>query len=258
MKQQKGRAVVLILFVWGLAGALFGSLFAGLYQVLRVVGLQDWQPLVVGAAAAAMTTSAFYSAMPVALVGAAAGVMASIGYLMVAGHQVHLPIIAGVAAAAGIVAGVFYAWMGKRGIRPLAQTLAGLLAGIAGGALLALGLRVADAEIDMFPLAAGVVALVGGLFQLSRGWIASTSSGWCPRLLSAPVVAGLIAAVVGSSVWIMGGTTAFAVDAATKGAIEGVVNRVPAGLFGGMLGGAVTGVLLELMGMRLGDYEEAS
>jgi hypothetical protein len=256
MKTEKGRAIVLILFVWGLAGGLFGSLFAGLHQVLQVVGLEGWQPLVVGAAAAAMTTSAFYSSMPVALVGAAAGILASIAYLMVMGHQVQLPIITGVAAVAGVLAGVFYAWLGKGGTRPLAQTVAGLLAGLAAGALLALGLAVADTEIDMFPLVAGVVALVGGLFQLSRGWLVSTSSSWCPQLLSAPIVAGLIAAVVGASVWIMGGTTAMALDAATKGAIDEVVNRMPAGFFGGMLGGAVTGVLLELMGMRLGEYDE--
>jgi hypothetical protein len=148
--------------------------------------------------------------------------------------------------------------MGRGGLRPLAQTLVGLLAGLGAGVFLALGLSIADVEIDMFPLAAGVVALVGGLFQLSRDWIVSTSTVWCPRSISAPVVAGLIAAVVGASVWIMGGTTAIAVDAATKSAIDEVVNRIPAGFFGGMLGGAITGVLLELMGMGLGDYDEAS
>ena len=90
----KAAAVVLTFIVWGLAGGLFGSLFAGLHQVLVVIGLSGWQPLVVGAAAAAMTTSAFYSAMPVALVGAMAGVLASIGYLMASGHQVRLLTIA--------------------------------------------------------------------------------------------------------------------------------------------------------------------
>ena len=139
MKKNTGSAIVLVLFVWGLAGALFGSLFAGLHQVLQVVGLE---------------------------------------------------------------------------------------------------------EISMFVLAAGVVALVGGLFQLSSRWIVATSSGWCPRAISASVVAGLIAAVVGASVWIMGGTTAAALDPATKGAIDGVIRQIPSGFFGGMLGGAVTGVLL--------------
>jgi len=62
--------VVMTLFVWGFAGALFGALFAGLYQVLQMLGLIGWQPLIAAAALAAMTTSAFYSAMPVALVGA--------------------------------------------------------------------------------------------------------------------------------------------------------------------------------------------
>jgi len=257
MRKEEHPAIVLILFVWGLAGALFGSLFAGLHQVLRVIGLEAPEALVAGAAAAAMTTSAFYSSMPVALVGTAAGTMASIGCLMVTGHRVQLSIITGVAGVAGVVAGVVYAWMGRGGMRPLAQTMAGLIAGAAGGAALALGLMVADTEIDMFPLAAGVVSLVGGLFQLCRSWIVSTSALWCPRSLSAPAVAGLIGAVVGASVWIIGGTTAIGLDAATKGAIDGVVDRVPAGFFGGMLGGAVTGVVLKLMGMRLGDYDEA-
>ena len=244
------------LFVWGLAGALFGSLFAGLHQVLQVVGLEGWRPLVVGAAAAAMTTSAFYSAMPVALVGAMAGVVASIGYLMVMGHRVELLFIAGVAALAGLVAGFFYSWMGKGGMRPLAQTLAGLMSGLIAGGVLSLGLSVTGSEISMFVLAAGIVALVGGLFILSARWIVSTSSGWCPRTLSAPVVASLIAAVVGASVWIMGGTTAAALDATTKSAIDEVIAQVPSGFLGGMLGGAITGVLLELIGVHLGDFRQ--
>jgi hypothetical protein len=32
-------AVVTTLFVWSLAGALFGGLFIGLYEVLQVLGL---------------------------------------------------------------------------------------------------------------------------------------------------------------------------------------------------------------------------
>ncbi|MEA3275508.1 MAG: spermidine synthase [Pseudomonadota bacterium] len=251
MKRDKTAAIVLILFVWGLAGALFGSLFAGLYQVLLVLGVGGWKPLVVGAAAAAMTTSAFYSAMPVALVGAMAGVIASIAYLMVTGHRVELFLISSVAAVAGLVAGSFYAWMVKGGGRPLAQTLRGLLAGLAAGGLLAAGLSFYGGDVGMFVMAAGVVALVGSLFQLSERWFVGRISGWCPRTVSAPVVAALIAAVVGASVWIMGGVTAGALDSATKGAIDQVLREVPAGFLGGLLGGAVTGVLLELMGVHL-------
>ncbi len=35
MNNDNGAAIVLVLFVWGLAGALFGSLFAGLHHARR-------------------------------------------------------------------------------------------------------------------------------------------------------------------------------------------------------------------------------
>ena len=253
--RNKGAAIALTLFVWGLAGALFGSLFAGLHQVLMVIGLEDWQAVVIGATAAAMTTSAFYSAMPVALVGAMAGVLASIAYLMVTGHQVLLIHIAAISAVAGLVVGGFYSWMATGGGRPLAQTMTGLLSGLAAGGILWGGLELYPGEVGMFVRAATVVTLVGSAFTLSRRSIVRVFSGHCPRALSAPVVAGLIAAVVGASVWIVGGTTAAALDASTKGAIDQVLGQVPAGFLGGMLGGAVTGVLLELLGLQPGDDE---
>jgi len=248
--------LVLTLFVWGLAGALFGSLFAALYGVLGVVGLSGWQPLLVGAAAAAMTTSAFYSAMPVALVGAMAGVLASIVYLMVSGAQhIDLVQIAGFAAVAGVAAGGFYAWMVKGGGRPLAETTTGLAAGLAAGGLVWAGLVLVEHEPDMLIMAAGVVALVGSLFKLSERWLVGRLAGHFPRAVSAPIVAGLIAAVVGASIWIMGGTTTAGMDLAARGAVEGVLHQVPHGFLGGMLGGAVTGVILELLGMHLEDDE---
>jgi len=253
--KDKAAAALLTLFVWGLAGALFGGLFAGIHQVLVVMGLAGWQPLIIGAAAAAMTTSAFYSAMPVALVGAMAGVLASLGYLMAAGHQVRLLMIAGFAAVAGLVAGGLYSWMAKGGGRPLAETLTGLLAGLAAGGILWGGLAVYGEEVGMFARAAAVVALVGSLFKLSEHFVVSAFSGRCPRTFSAPVVAGLIASVVGASVWIMGGMTAVTLDPTTKGAIGQVLHQVPYGFLGGMLGGAVTGAVLELFGMHLEDDE---
>jgi hypothetical protein len=254
--QARASTVVMTLFVWGLAGALFGSLFAGLYGVLQVTGLSGWQPLVIGAAAAAMTTSAFYSAMPVALVGAMAGVLASIVYLMVGGaHHIDLLSIVGFAAIAGAVAGGFYAWMVKGGGRPLAETTTGLVSGVVAGGLVWAGLALYGGEPEMLIMAAGVVAVVGSLFKLSERWIVGRLSGHYPQALSAPVVASLIAAVIGASIWIMGGTMTASMDLATRGAVEGVLHQVPQGFLGGMLGGAVTGVILELLGMHLEDDE---
>ena len=240
--------LLLTVSVWGLAGALFGSLFAALHQVLVVLGFAGWQPLIVGAAVAAVTTAAFYSAMPVALIGALAGVLASIVYLMVTGHQVRLVVIALVAGGAGVIAGIFYAWTARVRVRPLADTLIGLLSGLVAGAVLAAVVAVFGADLGTFVMAAGVVAIVGSLFQLNQNRFAAMCSHWLPRAISAPVVAGLIASVVGASIWIMGGTTAGALDPKTVSAIDRVLDEVPAGFLGGLLGGAVTGVLLALLG----------
>jgi hypothetical protein len=253
--REKATVILLTVLVWGLAGALFGSLFVGLYQALVVLGLHGWQPLIFAAVAAAGTTAAFYSAMPVALVGAMAGVLASVGYLMVSTDRVQLPLISGIAAAAGMVIGAFYAWIAAGGGRPLAETLTGVLAGLTAGGLLWMGLTLYDGEVDTAFLAAGVVALVGSIFKLTEARIVGALSGRFPRTLSAPVVAGLIAAVVGAGVWIMGGVMVWSLDPATTGAIDHVFGEVPAGFLGGLVGGAVTGALLETMGMHLEEDE---
>jgi hypothetical protein len=255
LSRERFTAIVTTLLVWGLAGALFGGLFIGLYRVLEVVGMAGWQPVVLGSVAAAMTTAAFYSAMPVALVGATAGVVASIGYLIVSGQRLDLTLIAGIAAVAGLVAGSFFAWMVRRNARPLAETLTGMLAGLGAGMILSVVVYLYPQPVGPFVMAAGVVALVGALFQLNEHWIVQTCTGWLPAGLAAPLVSALIAAVVGGSVWIMGGTTTAALDMETKGAIDRVLSEVPAGFIGGMLGGAVTGVVLELLGFHLEEHE---
>jgi hypothetical protein len=257
LRKDRITAVVTTLFVWSLAGALFGGLFIGLYEVLQVLGLAGWQPVVLAAVASAMTTAAFYSAMPVALLGAMAGVVASIGYLIVAGPTPKLAFIATAAAALGLLGGAFFAWTTEAGSRPLAETLTGLLAGLGAGVILALVLGFYPAPVGTFVMAAGIVALVGSLFQLNEHSIVRACHGWLPGAIAAPVVAALIAAVVGASVWMVAGTTAAALDLETRSAVDRVLAEVPIGFLGGMLGGAVTGVMLELLGFRLEDRGSA-
>lgn len=255
LSRERFTAIVTTLLVWGLAGALFGGLFIGLYRILEVLGLTGWQPVVLGAVAAAMTTAAFYSAMPVALVGATAGVVASIGYLIVAGHRLELAMIAGIAGAVGFVAGSFFAWIVRRNARPLAETLTGMLAGLGAGFVLSLVITLYPEPVGPFVMAAGVVALVGALFQLNEHWVVQRCHGWLPDGLAAPLVSGLIAAIVGVSIWIMGGSAAAGLDMETKGAVDRVLSEMPTGFIGGMLGGAVTGMVLELLGFHLEERE---
>jgi hypothetical protein len=248
--KDKIASIITTLFIWGLAGALFGALFGGLYQVLAVLGLTGWKPLVIAAAAAAMTTSAFYSAMPVALAGAMAGVLASIGYLIVSGQSVELLRIAGTAGVGGILAGAFYAWMVTGGGRPLAETFTGVISGLLAGGILAALFATMGIQVSLFVLSAGVVALVGTFFQVSERWLVAHSARWFPAALSAPVVAGLIAAVVGASVWIVGVTTSVMLGSHAQTSANQILSAVPPGFLGGLLGGAVTGVMLQILGFR--------
>jgi hypothetical protein len=255
LSKERITAIITTLFVWSLAGALFGGLFIGLYEVLQVLGLHGWQPVVAAAVSAAMTTAAFYSAMPVALMGAMSGVVASIGYLIVAGPMLDLRIIAGVAAGLGVLGGAFVAWTSQAGARPLAETLTGLLAGLGAGVVLALVLALYPQPVGPFVMAAGIVALVGSLFQLNEHWIVQAVHGWLPDTVAGPLVAAMVAAVVGASMWMVAGTTTATMDLATKSAVDRVLAEIPSGFLGGLLGGAVTGILLELLGFRLEEHE---
>ncbi len=239
----------LSLLVWGLAGALFGAMFVILRALLDGMQFGGWQALVGAACIAGMTTAAFYSAMAVALVGATAGVLASIGYLMLAHEAIDLAHIAGVSAIVGLVVGMLLDWGARANAGALGVTLTGLLAGTAAGLFVAIALTLTPTPSTPIVEAAGVVALVGVLFQLNVQWLVEACGGsWIARIGS-PLVAALIAAIIGMSIWItvgivaMPGTEAIAVNRLLAG--------VPAGLMGGLIGGLVAGVVLQTLGVRI-------
>lgn len=108
-------------------------------------------------------------------------------------------------------------------------------------------------QTNMLVLAAIAVASVGALFQLSEHWLVERAVRRLPAALSAPVVAGLIAAVVGASIWFVGGATILMLDDRITSVFAEVASHIPGGLLGGLLGGAITGVLLELLGFHLAE-----
>jgi hypothetical protein len=247
-------AVMLTFLEWGLAGGLCGGLFAGLRPVMVVFGFQPLPALLAASAVAAMATAAFYSAMPVALIGTMAGVLASIGALILAGPELGLGIITGVAALAGFAAGSFFAWMATGAERPLARTLAGLLGGlIAGVALDVLALQTGY-PTETFAVAAGVVALVGTLYEVSARWLLRRGQEVVPRSLAAAIVAALIASMVAAGIWLLGGTPTVAFDGSSHDLLGQVRRELAPGFFGGLVGGVCIGLVLELLGFRLEEH----
>jgi hypothetical protein len=183
-----------------------------------------------------------------------AGVLASIGSLIVLGQDAGLAQLAGAAAVTGLAAGSFYAWMAESGGRPLAETLTGLLAGLTAGGALAVFASFSTHAVGTFALAAGVVALVGALFQVSERWLVLKGSGLLPGSVSAALVAALVASLVAGSIWVLSGTSAFGMGAIAQDSLGQVSGEILPGFLGGMVGGAVTGVLLELLGFHLEEH----
>lgn len=140
---------------------------------------------------------------------------------------------------AGAIAGSCYAWMVASGSRPLA----GIVAGVLTGGSLALAFVVTGEKLDMLVLAAIVAALFGVYFQILEQWLVCGVGGWLPNALSAPVVGGIIAAVVGASFWFMGGEMTALLDAQDQFAVGQVLKDIPAGLMGGFLGGSMLGLI---------------
>jgi hypothetical protein len=251
--KNKIASVFITAVVWALAGGIFGAIFTALHQVLIDLGLLGWQSLVVGGAVAAMTTGAFYGSMPVALIGAMAGMLGSIGTLMVVGSPVDLPVIAGVCGLTGLVVGLFHSWVMSSNAGPLGVLMTGLIAGSGAGALMAWGLHLGliAQPAGPFVIAAGIVALVGSLFQLARPHIVRGCFAWIPQGLGSPVVAGVIAMVVGAAVGIMSGNGLGESGLALTSELHQFFGQVPTGFVGGMVGGAITGAILELLGVPL-------
>ncbi|WPL15191.1 hypothetical protein Thiowin_00071 [Thiorhodovibrio winogradskyi] len=252
---KKLAQAVLMLFIWGLAGGVFGAVFVSMRYMLGDLGFESWYPLLIGSCAAAMTTAALYSAMFVALVGAAAGVLASIAYLMLYLQVVDLAIITGVAAGAGLIAGLFFNRGPEANARAFGVTLTGLLAGAGAGLAISIviALQLYAKPIDDMVVVAGVVALVGTLFQLNQHWMTRGFAGWPWTRLGGPLVAAWIAGVVGVGVWLMVGTTSAGLELDAGSSLKGLFEQIPTGSLGGAVGGAVTGLLLELLGFGLAD-----
>lgn len=250
---KKLARALLMLFIWGLAGGVFGAVFVGMRQVLGDLGFETWYPLLIGACAAAMTTAALYSAMFVSLVGAAAGVLASIAYLMLSQQVVDLTMIGGISAGAGLIAGLFFNRGPESNARALGVTLAGLLAGAGSGLAVSIALKLYPQPLDPLVIIAGVVAIVGTLFQLNQKWLVQGCSGWPWTRLGGPMVAAMIAGMVGIGVWLMVGSTPTGIDWGTEANVQWLFDEIRPGLIGGALGAAVTGLLLELLGFGLAE-----
>jgi len=215
-------------------------------------------PLIAVLAATAFSgtvTAAFYGGMKVAMVGTMVGVMTTISYLIAADHPEHMAPVLLIALVAGAIAGLLFSSWVRIAARPLGPVLSGLLSGLVWGGVIALSWKLV-AEPYKFVVAAAIAAgLVGVSFIYLVRWIGPRCAQWIPPPVSGAFVASMIAAVVAGSMWLVGSTTSGMADIATLHSVDRIMALVPDGLSGGLVGGAMAGVVLELFGVEWGVKE---
>jgi ethanolamine transporter EutH len=92
--------------------------------------------------------------------------------------------------------------------------------------------------------------VTGGLFTLATLRYAERVRVPLPQWFSVGVVAGGVAALVGAGLWALAATLDPTLDRAVITAINDTMGQLPEAFAGGMLGGGLGGVALELLSLR--------
>ncbi len=248
--KHKAALVLLRGLIWGIAGGFFGVVFLATLGHLVHADQGHWQ-IPAAAAIAGAVVGAFYSAKRVANVGAIAGSLAGVGYLIFSHPDTPEPwAVLGVCALAGFVAGALASGVfgGRRGALLIA--LAGLVAGAAAGVIAELMTALASSLDRMFLLAFVMAPATGVLFAATTIQFHRKVRLDLPAWLNVGIVAAGIASVVGVGLWVLSATLSLDLAPAHHAAITATIRELPSAFSGGLVGGALVGAALEFLGVR--------
>jgi hypothetical protein len=244
--KRKSGLVFLRGVIWGIAGGFFGIVFLAVLRHLQQAGDAAWQ-VVLAAAVAGSVVGAFYSAKRVAIIGAAAGSVASTAYLIAVSTPESPWPVFGVCAAAGFAVGAGASAIYERRRGALLVALAGLAAGAVAGVTAAVVGTLTGTLDQVFVLALVLAPVTGALFTAATLMLAERFAVPVPQWLSIAVVSAEVAGVVGSGLWVLSVPLAHGIDPALQAAIQEMLGQLPRAFLGGLLGGAIAGVALELL-----------
>jgi len=247
--QQKAGLILLRAIIWGLAGGFFGVSYLGFVKHLQQSGEAAWH-VVLSAAVAGAVVATFYSAKRVALVGTLAGALTSLLYLTIISKPTPAWHVAGLCAVAGLLVGLPVSQLYERRRGALAVSGVGLLAGSVAG-LGGVGItRLAPGLADVAILVLFMAPVTGVVFYLIALHFGERARSVVPHWLSIGIVSGAIAAVVGISMWLLSVTVGREIDPQLQQAVKAMFDRIPHVIAAGTLGGAISGAVLEVLGVR--------
>ena len=235
--------------LWGMVGAVYAALFLALWQVFSFQGLGIYA-FFFAATLAGAAGAAVYGSMQAAIIGTLTGIVASTAYMIAAARQVSLWEIVLVTATAGALLGGVFRLPAQFTRGEPAKALAGLGAGALSG-LLVMSLKWMVPAVSGIRVIAGLLVVATGILYVSsvNWWVANVESR-IPRFFLNALVCAAVAAIVGGSVWILGGPVVGAVGPGHDRLLHMVSSLLPAAMVGGAVAGALSGALLELFGFK--------
>lgn len=236
--------------IWGLIGGIYAALFVGFLESFQFSGFSGWSLVLAGSLAGGVG-AAFYGAMQIAILGTLAGVIATFAYLVINSGGVHPFGVLVVASVAGMTLGVTFGSMHVFLLRgALSKLLSGLIGGSSAGLALWAVTLVLPEPLPLGVLVGILVPITGYVYVAVSDRLQSLCAGRIPDPIVGGVVAGSLAAVVGTSVWAVGGSATGNVDPAFKEVIDQAMSQVPVAILGGAIGGILAGFLLGVLGMQ--------
>jgi hypothetical protein len=240
------RLIFLRGLIWSLIGLIYAPLFTALRILFRDLGLNHWS-FVPAAAIAGAIGAAFYGARQVALVGTMIGLVAGTLAAFVLPAPVQLWPLVLVGGAIGLTVGGIIRFPDRCSYHVPGKTLAGLITGAAAGAALSLVEPLHPEQFHIAGVVAFLVSVNGVLYVVGVRWFVgvATMNGGQPCHLIQALVIGLLAGTAAGSLWVVASPLLEATDARYVGIIDTIVTETPLAIMGGMLGGAVGGMMLE-------------
>ncbi|WP_295404831.1 hypothetical protein [uncultured Thiocystis sp.] len=236
--------------IWSLHGMIYAPLFAGLSALLKELGFGG-STYAIAAAVTGAVTAVLYGARELSLISSAIGAAVGVILLIVlTGPSAFVYAALGAAAIAATV-GLIVRFPTRCSMNVASKALAGLAAGAVGGTILALAEPFHAAPFSLFVVLAFLVSINGVLYVASlRRWVALThrfcQTAFPCNLVEAAIMA-ILAGVAAGSVWMVSGPlTNIDPELWWQAASLGMHQQIPQAVLGGLFGGGIAGILLQI------------
>ncbi|WP_242523166.1 hypothetical protein [Thiocystis minor] len=236
--------------IWSLHGMIYAPLFAGLSELLKGLGFGG-STYVIAAAVTGAVTAVLYGARELSLISSAIG--AGVGVILLIALTGPSAFVYTALSAAAIAAavGLLVRFPTRCSMNVASKALAGLAAGAVGGTVLAIAEPFHAAPFSLFVVLAFLVSINGVLYVASvRQWVAWTHR-FCqtsfPCNLAEAAIMAILAGVAAGSVWMVSGPlTNIDPGLWWQAASLGMHQQIPQAVLGGLFGGGIAGILLQI------------